>query len=920
MGDIKNVLYTKITIPPLRPDAISRPRILEKLEKSLEGTGETLPQLILVSASAGYGKTTLVRQWVDYHQRLTAWLCLDKSDNAPQRFWTYLVYALQRVDRDLGKGTLEMLHSSTLFSETPVGEEALLTPLLNDLFTIERPIDLIIDDYHHIENSKIHEGMAFFIDHMPPDFNLVVVTRKDPLWPLSRWRSKGNLVEIQPLDLAFTRDEMISFIEQRVDKPLDEKECTALYEKTEGWVTAVQLVVYSLNTTSHPSTFIHHVTGDHQQILYFLTEEVFSRQIVVVQEFLMKTSLLSRLCPSLCDFVTGREESREMIDWLDRENLFIISLDEHREWYRYHHLFGDLLYYYLENRYGDEIQQLQNRAGEWFLEEGEIGEAIRHFIKGEAYETVARLIHDELHQLWEEEGMAYLLEWLSLLPIDLLEKYPRLLVYQALIHLLVGRLDEASDYLAQASQMEHRQIDRREEYMGMLAFVRTCYCFFKGDLPEALRHAEEALQLLPERAYFWRISAAISYGDVKTFSGELENAYQAFKDAYRWSRQGDNFLMTVSASMNILKVLWMRGDLYEARQFSREMLALAKEKNFSNMPRMGVVWLFLGEIFREEGHLEEAERCAIRGTSICEQERLMVGISYIFQVMTYFSKKDYDEAFALLGQLESLEREADVPEMMYHLLMSWKVRVLLEKGNVLEARDVFNHLNTNRLDTLFFPGNNLLVHSRLLLLERRLDKAQQSIEYIEGLPQYRQSRRLMINTLILKTYLQELVGEKDNAEKSLAYALRLGKEKVFYQIYIDEGRKISSVFSRLLNRVGSYYPDDEQRMKEYILHIDRGLQQDRAGEEDGTVVSDTIIHQEPLSEIEFEGLVEDLTPRELEVLDLVSHGLSNHDISQRLFLSLPTVKWHNSNIFGKLGVKNRTQAVARARELDLLSS
>lgn len=911
---MKDILYAKLSTPPLRPDEILRTRILKKLEKSC-ALEETLPQLILVSAPAGYGKTTLVRQWMTYHERQTAWLSLDTSDNEPQRFWAYLIYALQRVQGHVGETTLEMLHSSTLFSETPPGDEALLTPLLNDLFSLETPIDLVIDDYHLIENSQIHAGMTFFIHNIPPNFNLVVITRTDPVWPLSRWRSKGRLVEVKPLDLKFTRDEMMHFIEGRVDKPLSERECTELYKKTEGWVTAVQLVINSLNNTSDTSAFIRNLTGDHQDILYFLTEEVFLRQSIEVQDFLMKTSLLSRLSPSLCDSMTSRENSREMIDWLDRENLFIISLDEHREWYRYHHLFGELLYYFLESRYRDMIPELHHKAGEWFLETGEIGEAIRHFIKGESYEMVAHLIHDTIDRLWDQEGMAPLLEWLSLLPRDLFQSYPRLLAYQAIMSLLVGRLEEAKSCLELAQEIEHKETDRKKEYVGMLAVVRTWLCIFEGDLLEALKNAEKALQLLPDSAYFWKISAAISYGDAKVFSGELESAYKAFIDAYRWSRQGSIFLVTVSAAMNIVKVLWMKGDLFEARKFSKEMLTLAKERNLSTIPRMGVVWLFLGDIFREEGHLEEAQRCAIRGTSISKSEILMAGISYIFQAMVYFSKRDYEEAVKVLGQLETLEWETNVPEMISNLLISWKVRVLLDKGELLKARDVFNQLSTSSQDTILFPGNNLLVHSRLLLMEGRLEEAQQSIEYIQSLPQYRQSRRLMVNTLILQTYLKELLGEKENAEESLAYALGLGKERGFYQIYLDEGREISSVFYRLLKK------NKGQEMKEYLLHICGGFEQERPDEEDGTIVHtthSTAIDLESLSAMDYEGLVEDLTPRELEVLDLVSRGLSNHDISQRLFLSLPTVKWHNSNIFGKLGVKNRTQAVARARELALL--
>lgn len=899
MRDVKDILQTKITPPPLRSDLVPRARILELLERVLS-VSDALLRLVLVSAPAGYGKTTQVREWIVRRQGRTAWYTIDSSGNDPGCFWGYLIYALQKLNRDLGKGTLAMLRSSSPFLQYYTDSRELLTPLLNDLFHLDSPLYLVLDDYHLVENPKIHEGMIYLIENMPPQLVLVVGTRTDPPWPLARWRGKEGLMEIRQSDLTFTKEEAAAYLEGRVGS-LDEFIFDDLYRKTEGWITALQLAANSLRSKSYSGRFFPNISGDHGQILAYLTEEVLSEQPPSMQEFLLKTSHLSCFCPSLCNAVTGRENSQEMIIRLAKDNLFIIPVDDQGNWFRYHPLFAELLNNLLQSRYLAEIPQLHEKAGNWFLKADVPAAALKHFMRAKEYALAAQIMVRSFELLLEGEGITQCLAWLNCLVREK-KMDSRLLAYHALVSLLLGKPDDVRVSLELAGRLEQGDDYTR----GLLAVVRTSQHIFSGNLPAGLKHAEAALRLLPGDAYFWRISAAIVYGDVKVFSGDLEGANAAFKDAYRWSRQHGNFLITVSAAMNILKVLWLKGELPEARRFTEEILRLAKDEEFSRLPRLGVIWLFLGEFLREEGNLDEAKRCITRGISMCESEKMLAGISYVFQGMVCFSRGEYKEALKHLRQLERMERETGQPEIVKNLHLAWKARLLLEQGEVLAAREVMNNVSPDNMDTIFFPGGVQVTFSRMLLAENRLAEASRVLENIL-VRHCGASRSLMINTLLLQAFLKEKMGEVEGAKECLVRALNLGKSGGFYQTFLDEGRGMARLFSRLCT--GSGHFGDEPGMDAYVQRICQGLKLD-------ATLGD--IGESDVAKSGFHDLVEELSSRELEILALIGQGLSNKDISRELFLSVRTVKWHNSNIFGKLGVSNRTQALVRARELDLL--
>ena len=916
MAEKRNLLLKrKITIPPPTPGLIPRKNLLTEMEKA-SGKGCSPPGLVLIIAPAGYGKSSFVREWAETLKDPVAWYSIDEKDNDLHRFLTYLIHAIEEKYPGLGKGSLDMLSRYQSVAEGNLGAEALLTPLMNELYGLKEPLTLILDQYHHIGSPEIHEAMVFFMEHLPEQLTTVVVSRFEPPWPLHQWRSGGRMLEITADHLAFTREETETFMNKRAGLSLNKEDLDVLQEKTEGWVTALQLITGSFGEVPGVSGLMESISGDHEGILEYLTEEALNRQLPEVREFLLDTCVLPALSRDFCDEILEKDNSREQIDHLLRQNLFLIPLDREGRWYRYHPLFRESLLRHRSRKREDSSKALYQRAARWFEEEGSYGEAVSFFGKAEDYGGMGRVLEQRIDDLWETEGFRQVFTWLEEIPVAVKKHSLRLLVYGGHMNILSGNPEGAMECFSLADQLndpEGKGDAGDQETLGILETLRTTYHIYNGNMKEGFISAEKAFRMIPDASAFWKISAAIVLGDVKTFSGDLTGAYEIFQDAYRLSRREGNALSTVSAAMNILKILWMRGDLPEARRFAEESLKIAKEEGYSDLPRLGVVWVFLGELLREEGNLEEGERCATRGLTLCEPERILYGMASIFLAAIALSKKEYDLGLDHLARLEAMKHEAVLPELIFHLMNSWKARLLMEKGEISRAKEALEEADVENLTTIFFSGNPAMVKARLLLLEGEGEKGKASIRWLQELPQHDLSRRLMINLLLLEARMEEDSRREKAAEDCVIKALKIGKGRGFRQIFSDEGRIVDTVFARLLQgkeHRGS--PEKEPGLREYLELIGQDLEIGHTG---APTLQEDPGGKTPSS---YETLVEDLTERELEILNAISRGLSNVDISSTMHLSIHTVKWHNKNIFGKLGVNSRTRAVVRGRELELI--
>ncbi|EEG77925.1 MalT transcriptional regulator family protein [Dethiobacter alkaliphilus] len=516
---VGNILKIKTSVPPQGANILPRPCILESLDHGLwAAEGFTYP-LTLVSAPAGFGKTTLIRSWLTGREDRAAWYALDEADNKEDRFWLYLISSLQTLKADLGEGPMEMLRSNALSAESEDIESFLVT-LLNELFALDKPYILVLDDYHLIENVRIHKNMAFFIENLPPTLHLAITTRSDPPWPLSRWRAKRKMAELRLDQLRFNEEETGRLLTETKGLALSEAQLNTLHEKTEGWIAGLQLAAYSLTSNNNKDRFIHEFAGNQRNVFNFLSEEVFTRQPEAVREFLMQTSILNRFCAPLCDAITGSNDSAEVLSALEAANLFVIPLDNQGIWYRYHHLFSDLLRHQLSSRQPEMITELHNKAGKWFFEANELSEAVYHFLTVKNLDKVAEILHANSKEIVESEGPNLIVRCLDSFPDEILRKYPLLAVYKALYHLMRKGREEVGALLALAEENADEKLKNHREYSSIVALVKAYHNLFSHKIPQALEHAQEALRLLPADNYFLRINIAIISGDTQLFLGD----------------------------------------------------------------------------------------------------------------------------------------------------------------------------------------------------------------------------------------------------------------------------------------------------------------------------------------------------------------------------------------------------------------
>ncbi len=918
---VGHILKIKTNIPPLGTNILNRPSILELLDKDLTVADGFTRQLTLVSAPAGFGKTTLTRNWLAGREDRSAWYSLDEGDNEPERFWAYLISALQTLEEDLGRGLLEMLRSQTLFSDSSTAGEALLTPLLNDLFALEAPLFLVLDDYHLINNPRIHQDMIFLVENLPPSLHLAITTRSDPPWPLSKWRAKGKMAEIRLRDLKFSEEEAGHLLANLKGIQLSEYQLQTLYHKTEGWVTGLQLAAFSLCSSGNNDVFIENFAGSHRHVLHFLSEEVLARQPASVQDFLLQTSVLHRFCAPLCNALTGRNDSNAVLANLELDNLFVIPLDEQGLWYRYHQLFADLLLYHLRQNTPEKVDVLHARACKWFLKAGEPGEAVRHALSGNNPDEVGRILHEHYEKILHSQGPGTFKQIMETLPQHLLQEYPRLIVHKALFCLIYKGKEEARECIELAEALNYENENEQKEFAGMLAAVKSYYHVYCHEFPQALDNAARALQLLPPDNYYWRMNVAIYSGDARLFSGNPKEAYPFYLEAHWNSQKTGNHNLILTTGFKVATSLDYLGRLSEAEVFTQNILRNARDKGFSRVPRVGLLWALLGELLREKGNLEEAERCVERGLFFSEPENPSLGWNSLFKAALLYSQCAYGKALETIKNIEILNLEARLPDFINFPATIWEARILLKRGEAFRAGDLLSKAGV-------LEGNVIqdgqewgyLVRSRFLMEGKNKDliQARKLLDQIEELATRGEQKKLLVETLLVKACLEEKEGFPEAAENCLREGLQVGLEAGYVQVFLDEGKALVSVFSRVMGNVNkNVSPLEGGALVDYARKLYGSLspmQQFTLGEQGP---GNKVGKQPETSPTQ--DLIEELSRRELEVLGLISEGLSNEAVSKKLFLSLGTVKWHTTNIYGKLGVRRRTEAVAVARKLNLIT-
>jgi LuxR family maltose regulon positive regulatory protein len=877
------ILATKLYVPTPQPEAVPRLRLIARLNDGLHR------KLTLVSAPAGFGMTTAVSVWVAGCGRPVAWLSLDAGDSDPARFVAYLIAALQTIQGSIGQGLVGALRSPQ-----PPAIESLLTALLNDIATVPDAFLLVLDDYHVIDAQPIDAALAFLLDHLPPQMHLIITTREDPRLPLARLRARGQLTELRATDLRFTASEAAAFLNEAMGLNLSDTDITALETRTEGWIAGLQLAAISMRGQEDATRFITSFTGSHRFVLDYLLEEVLHQQSASVQAFLLHTSILDRLCGPLCDAVLldPSASGRDTLEYLEHINLFIVPLDNERRWYRYHHLFAELLRQRLHQSVvaqGESVADLHVRASAWFEEQGLELEAFHHAAAANDIERAERLINGKGMPLYVRGLFAPVVTWLESLPTTVLDARPSLWVMFATALSVAGAVTRVEPIL-QAAEAALRDLppdDETRALNGRIADMRALLGLLAADprqIDATIAQSRSVLEHLPADNIRARATAIWRLGLAHEHRGDRAEARQALTEAIVTSEQSGNLHIDILATTCLGRVQESDNQLHQAVETYRRVLHLVGEPPG---PVACEAHVGLARIFYEWNDLDAAHQHGLLSVKLAHQVEIASFVSCeLFLARLQLARDDVSGALASLAQTEQTVRQRG-----FLFRMPWvaaaQVRALLRQGSIAEAARL--------AETYDLPLSQARVH----LARGDTSAALTALETVRQQAELRgwADQRLMVT--VLQAVALHARGDRDTAVQMLGDALALAEPSGFTRLFLDERLPMAGLLSDAI--VAGIRPD-------YAGRLLAALEAEtRTGNEAST-----------LQPTPNQPLIEPLSRRELEVLHLIAQGLSNREISERLFLALNTVKGHNRVIFDKLMVERRTEAVARARELGLL--
>lgn len=902
------ILATKLYIPPTRPGMVSRPRLMERLNEGLVAGHK----LVLISASAGFGKTTLVSEWVAGCGTPVAWLSLDEGDNDPTRFLTYLVAALQTIMANIGGGLLGVLQSPQ-----PPSTESILTTLLNEITTLPDYFILVLDDYHVIDAKPVDYAVTFLLEHLPPQMHLVITTREDPHLPLARLRARGQLTELRATDLRFTPSEAAEFLNQAMGLNLSTEDIAALETRTEGWIAGLQLAALSMQGNKDVSGFIRVFAGDHRYIVDYLVEEVLQNQPEPIRRFLLQTAILDQLNGSLCDALTGKEEGNARLEALQRGNFFIIPLDDKRNWYRYHHLFADVLRMHLMAEQPNQVSVLHRRASEWYEHNGLPSDAIRHALAAEDFERAATLIElAEPEMRRSRQGAtAKELGWLKALPAELVHFRPVLSVAYAFALFGGGelgsvepRLRDAERWLDTPANTAGMIVVDEEEFRrlpGMIALLRAAQALARGDMTKAVKNAQRVLDLAPEDAHLMLGGAASVLGLAAWASGDLAAARRMTADGIANVRLAGYISSAIGGSIVLADIQITQGRLLEAMTTYERGLRWATEPGAPVQRGAADMYVGMSAIHYEHNDLKTATQYLLTSQALGELAGLQQNPYRWCAAMALIREVqgDLDGALALLDQAERLYDGNFSPNV--RPIAARKARVWVAQGRLGEALGWAREQGLSVENELSYLREfDHITLARVLLILYQSGRADGSISGVVGLlerllkaAEEGERKGSAIEILVLQAIAYHAQGDIPAALLPLQHALALAEPEGYVRMFLDEG----SSMMQLLREAAAC-----EIMPNYTDRLLAAFESEKRKSEDKPDLPSANLLIDPLSQ------------RELKILQLIAQGLSNREIGERLFLALDTIKGHNRKIFDKLQVQSRTEAIARARELGLL--
>jgi LuxR family maltose regulon positive regulatory protein len=900
------LIETKLYIPKLRRGLVARPRLSERLSRGAES------RLTLISAPAGFGKTTLLSAWLaapGAEQRSVAWLSLEESDNQPGLFWTYAITALQTVVPGVGAGALALLQSAL----API--DTILATLLNELNTVPNEIHLVLDDYHLVDGPDVEAGMVFLLEHLPPHVHLVISTRADPALPLPRLRARGELVEVRAADLRFTLDEVTDYLNEVIGLDLTMNGIATLESRTEGWIAALQLAALSMQGRADVAGFIAGFAGDDRYIVDYLVEEVLRRQPDHVRSFLVRTSILDRLSGPLCDAVTAQHGGKATLESLDRANLFVVPLDDSRRWYRYHHLFADVLQTHLQDERAGEVTDLHRRASQWYDQNGEPAPAVRHALSAGDVERAAGLVELAIPALLRTRQEPTIRGWLDAIPDEVVRVRPVLAV--GLIGALMsgGEFESVEARLQEAEQLLEKPptagmvVVDTEEFLrlpGVIQMYRAALALVRGDTPSTIKHAHRAIDRTAVDDHITRAGASALLGLAFWGNGDLEAAHRAYSATVDGMRRVGYISDILGCSITLADIRITQGRLSEALRTYEQALQLASHQGGTVLRGTADMYVGMSQIAFERNDLAAATQHLLRSQELGEHTglpqnryRWRVSMAWVLE-----AQGDLRGALQLLDEAHHVyvgdfsPNVRPVPALRARLLaaqgqfgeaLGWaRERGLSVDDDVSYLRE-FEHIALARVllsqYTAHRTGASASEAARLL--ERLLTAAEAG-----------ERTGSVIEILVLQALTQHARGDTPGALAPLERALTLAEPEGYVRVFVGEGPPMVSLLRAVAKQRVSW---------DYVRRL-----VDACGHPGETAP----VHQPGRLT---QGAVEPLSERELEVLRLLGTDLDGPAIARELVVSLNTLRTHTKNIYAKLGVNSRRAAVRQAGELNLLS-
>lgn len=901
----EQLLKTKLYTPTQRPLLVQRPHLIQRLNNGLNR------KLSLISAPAGFGKTTLVVEWLSQVERPFTWVSLDEDDNNVHRLFTYMAAAVQKIE---GTGNASQ---GLLLSPQPASVKALATAFINDCLTVTSPFMLILDDFHVIEEPTIFEAVSYLIDHMPPSLHLVITSRTDPLLPLSRLRARSQLTELRSIDLRFSIEEVVGFLQGVMGLSLSEDEVQVLETRTEGWIAGLQMAALSIQgfkTQAEVSAFVSNFAGSHRYIFDYLTDEVLRNIPPDTQTFLLQTSILKRLHASLCTAVTGERSSRSLLQSLENANMFLFPLDENRTWYRYHHLFADLLRIRLQNRNPDLIPTLYQRASQWYAKQGKVETAVQYALAGDDIDGAAHLLDRSASDFIMRSEIRKFLQLAKQFPFEIQRQHPQLCLALGWALMFGGEFDKAEVYIKQSEAIFLKQSEKDNHVTTKLneahtATVRAYIATRQGKLSEAVAFSQEALSKtndVPEemsRPILGTIM--INLGQTQIALDELDQAETSLHQAVSLSKANGRLFGTMAAYAHLMKLLQRRGQLIAAKSAGLEGLAWLEKYTIAGqqIPAEGEVRIELARILYEQNELTEAKKHLKISQDLyrfASPYQFARSLHYLFLIA--FAQGDLDVANDLHEQIEPVLNELSPNgyrnQQEFRSERIKRLSILQPKTASWreELQSWIKSIESGQSSTYsFHQKSNTLTAARVYAA---LDQPEISLAILNQLAGAANTAgRLgdVIHVLVQQAIVFHQMAQEETAVFHLSQALDLAQSRTYLRVFLGEADTLYTLLPQL---PATLFRD------ELITHINQETHPSTL-----TQVNRTIDQSQ---------LIDPLSKREFEVLTLLASHLSGPEIANQLHISTNTFKTHTKNIYSKLGVKSRNGAVLRAKELGLL--